>query len=156
MIHWFVKSLQKLILNWIKMLKIATQCMRLTQKNKFTFVPPSCYNIESKPNPVINVVLGTDQADFCTIQFRVFFDIMTVILKCRSSNSWELQKIVTWKGQLSIKNFESFKQSSQRLSSKRLHWIRSFGWRKLFNLRPNIQRWVIPTSSRQARTFNQY
>lgn len=70
-----------------KMLKIATQCMRLTQKNKFTFVPPSCYNIESKPNPVINVVLGTDQADFCTIQFRVFFGIMTVILKRRSKNS---------------------------------------------------------------------
>ena len=138
------------------MLKIATQCMRLTHKNKFTFVPPSCYNIESKPNPVINVVLGTDQTDFCTIQFRVFFRIMTVILKRCSKNSLELQKIITWKGHLSIKSFESFKQPSSWVSSKRLHWIRSFGWRKLFNLWSYIQRWVIPTSSRQARTFDQY
>lgn len=55
------------------MLKFASQCIRLTQKNKYTFIPPSCYNIESKPNPVINVVLGNDQADFCNIQFRVKF-----------------------------------------------------------------------------------
>ena len=28
-----------------KMLKLAAQTLRLTHKNKFNFVPPSCYNI---------------------------------------------------------------------------------------------------------------
>ena len=53
------------------MIKIVSHCLRFTHKNKYTFVPPSCYDIQSKPNPVINVTLGTDQADFCNIQFRV-------------------------------------------------------------------------------------
>lgn len=53
------------------MIKFANRCVRLTHNNKFTFIPASCYKIESKPNPVINVTLGTDQADFCNIQFRV-------------------------------------------------------------------------------------
>ncbi len=53
------------------MIKIANYCLRLTHINKFTFIPPSCYDIESKPNPVINVTLGNDQSDFCNVQFRV-------------------------------------------------------------------------------------
>lgn len=57
------------------MIKLTTQCLRLTHKNKFSYIPPSCYKVESKANPVINVVLGNDQADFCNIQFRVKFII---------------------------------------------------------------------------------
>lgn len=53
------------------MIKIVSQSLRLTHQTKYNFIPPSCYKIESKPNPVINVVLGTDQADVCTLQFRV-------------------------------------------------------------------------------------
>lgn len=57
------------------MIKIATKYMRLTHANKFTFIPPSCYNISSKPNPVINVTLGNDQFDLCVVQFRVIIKI---------------------------------------------------------------------------------
>ena len=53
------------------MIKIATRSLRITHQNKYSFIPPSCYRIETKPNPVINVILGTDQADYCNIQFRV-------------------------------------------------------------------------------------
>jgi hypothetical protein len=61
------------------MIKIATHSVRLLHQNKFNFIPPSCYNVESKPNPVINVTLGTDQADFCNIQFRVFSSLSSVV-----------------------------------------------------------------------------
>jgi hypothetical protein len=53
------------------MIKIGSKSLRLTHQNKFTFIPASCYKIETKPNPVINVTLGTDQSDICNIQFRV-------------------------------------------------------------------------------------
>jgi hypothetical protein len=53
------------------MIKITNQLIRLTHNNKYTFIPPSQYDIKSKTNPVINVTLGTDKADFCIIQFRV-------------------------------------------------------------------------------------
>lgn len=54
-----------------KMIKIVSRSLRLTHQNNYSFIPPSCYRIESKPNPVINVTLGTDQNDVCNIQFRV-------------------------------------------------------------------------------------
>jgi hypothetical protein len=75
------------------MIKIATQSFRLLHINKFNFIPPSCSNIESKPNPVINVTLGTDQADFCNIQFRVLSFLSSVVRKCRTQNHLKLQAI---------------------------------------------------------------
>ena len=81
-----IKSINQIIRNnnklvkqkkrFIKMINIATKFIRLTHNNKFTFIPPSCYEIQSKVNPVINVTLGTDKADFCNIQFRVIYFIL--------------------------------------------------------------------------------
>lgn len=36
-----------------------SKLVRLTQKNRYSFIPPSCYDIQHKINPIINVTLGT-------------------------------------------------------------------------------------------------
>ncbi len=43
------------------MLNIAKKCLRLTHANKYSFVPVSCYKMESKVNPIVTVTFGTDQ-----------------------------------------------------------------------------------------------
>lgn len=43
------------------MINIAKKCLRLTHTNKYSFVPGSCYKVESKINPVISVTFGTDK-----------------------------------------------------------------------------------------------
>lgn len=58
------------------MINIANKFIRLTQKNVYTFIPPSCYDVQSKINPVINVTLGTDKSDLCNIQFRLFESVV--------------------------------------------------------------------------------
>lgn len=53
------------------MLKYTKIARALTQNIKYNFQPPSCYNIEAKPNPVVCVTLGNDQGAFCDLHFRV-------------------------------------------------------------------------------------
>lgn len=38
---------------------------------KYTFIPPSCYEIDAKPNPVVSVTIGNDEAAYCDLHFRV-------------------------------------------------------------------------------------
>ena len=38
---------------------------------KYTFIPPSCYEVEAKPNPVVAVTIGNDEAAYCDLHFRV-------------------------------------------------------------------------------------
>lgn len=58
------------------MISIASRFVRLTQKNIYSFIPPSCYDVQSKTNPIINVTLGTDRSDVCNIQFRLFESVV--------------------------------------------------------------------------------
>lgn len=57
------------------MLKTTSRILSLTHCPKFTYIPPSCYDIKSKVNPIINVTLGNDNSDFCNIQFRVIYSL---------------------------------------------------------------------------------
>lgn len=43
---------------------------------RYNFIPPSCYDISAKPNPVICVTLGNEEGAFCDLHFRVLFIAM--------------------------------------------------------------------------------
>lgn len=53
------------------MIKFLTKRTPITFNCRYTFLPPSCYNIEAKPNPVISVTLGNSKAAVCDLHFRV-------------------------------------------------------------------------------------
>lgn len=72
------------------MLKFTRFSPSLTKTIKYNFLPPSCYDIQLKPNPVICVTLGNNDGPFCDLHFRVHKNIDLVILECCSKNSLKL------------------------------------------------------------------
>jgi hypothetical protein len=73
------------------MIKFARSTPSLIRNLKYTFIPPSCYDIQTKPNPVVCVTLGNDSGAFCDLHFRVSK------LLCSSSKmlSLKLHKIIS-------------------------------------------------------------
>lgn len=59
------------------MIKFTKFAPSLIQSLRYSFIPPSCYDIEAKPNPIVCVTLGNDDGAFCDLHFRVFFYINT-------------------------------------------------------------------------------
>ena len=53
------------------MLKFTQFSHSLTRTIKFNFIPPSCYDILAKPNPVICVTFGNNDGVFCDLHLRV-------------------------------------------------------------------------------------
>ena len=55
------------------MLSFARNTGSILRHIRYTFIPPSCYDIDAKPNPVVSVTLGTEEASYCDLHFRVAF-----------------------------------------------------------------------------------
>ena len=53
------------------MIKFLTKKTPITFNCKYTYLPPSCYDISTKPNPVVSVTLGNSKVTVCDLQFRV-------------------------------------------------------------------------------------
>ena len=53
------------------MIKFLTKANPMIFNSKFTFIPPSCYDLETKPNPVISVTMANGKATSVDLQFRV-------------------------------------------------------------------------------------
>ncbi len=43
------------------MRKIINSCVRLTKSNKYTFIPPSQYDLKHKPNSIISITFANDR-----------------------------------------------------------------------------------------------
>ena len=63
------------------MLKFTRFTSSLTRSVKYTFIPPSCYDLQVKPNPVVCVTLGNDNGAFCDLHFRVTYLINIVVVR---------------------------------------------------------------------------
>ena len=53
------------------MLAATRNAVPLVRTIKYSFIPPSCYEIDAKPNPVVSVTIGNDEAVYCDLHFRV-------------------------------------------------------------------------------------
>ncbi len=53
------------------MIKFARCTPSFLRSIKYTFIPPSTYDILAKPNPVVCVTLGNDKGAVCDLHFRV-------------------------------------------------------------------------------------
>lgn len=54
------------------MIKFTRFVNPLIRVPKYTFIPPSCYDIEAKPNPVVSVTIGTNEGAYCDLHFTVY------------------------------------------------------------------------------------
>lgn len=43
----------------------------ILHSQKYTFIPPSCYDISTKPNPIVSISLGSDEGSYCHLNLRV-------------------------------------------------------------------------------------
>lgn len=53
------------------MIKFSKLVPSLVHASRYTFIPPSCYDIQAKPNPIVCVTLGNNDGAFCDLHFRV-------------------------------------------------------------------------------------
>lgn len=53
------------------MIAATRNAVPLVRSIKYSFIPPSCYEIDAKPNPVVSVTIGNDEAAYCDLHFRV-------------------------------------------------------------------------------------
>ncbi len=72
------------------MLKFTRFSSSLTRTVRYTFIPPSCYDLQVKPNPVVCVTLGNDQGAVCDLHFRV---TIRLLLSCSRMLYPKLPKI---------------------------------------------------------------
>lgn len=59
------------------MLKFIRYSTPILHSQKYTFIPPSCYDINTKPNPVVSITLGNDEGSYCNLDFRVYYHLFS-------------------------------------------------------------------------------
>lgn len=55
------------------MIKLLGKGTSLMKNIKYSFIPPSNYDILAKPNSIVCVTLGNNEGAFCDVHFRVLF-----------------------------------------------------------------------------------
>lgn len=56
---------------------IKAKTSAIIQKLRYNYIPPSCYNISDKVNPVLRLTLGNANANLFTMNIRVNISLIT-------------------------------------------------------------------------------